>query len=108
MKKLREYKGVAYSPAANMWIHPKGQGFTRAASIIISDDLDLTDADHLHLMALKADPYEPVVTLERVVHAWHSDMQSRGFMGGFIRAAEIAELCSRLRNAFPHIDQEER
>jgi hypothetical protein len=101
MRKLRMYKGIYYYPDTGRW-HYCGISYKSAANVITNLPF-LSDDDHAPLMDLKKTPYEPVLTLGQVVHAWWE----RSDKGPFIRAADIEDLCSRLRNAFPNIDGED-
>jgi hypothetical protein len=101
MRKLRMYKGVTYN--CGFWYDRDGDRFSTAASLIVNNRDSFSDDDHAPLMDLKKTPYEPVLTLGQVVYAWWE----RSDKGPFIRAADIEDLCSRLRNAFPNIDGED-
>lgn len=101
MRKLRSYKGVWYGPERQRWKY-EGMTYASAAHVIINLPF-LGDDDHAALMDLKANPYEPVKTLDEVVlHALH---QTRNVYALTLeeRAKAITEI---LRTAFPHIDQE--
>lgn len=104
MRKLRNHKGVKYLQSDGCFKY-EGMTYKLAANVITNLPF-LTDDDHIPLMDIKKNPHEPAVTLEQVVHAWHNETQSRKFMDGRIHTTDIAELCSRLRNAFPNIDEE--
>jgi hypothetical protein len=101
-KNIRVYKGIIFDPTKKLWCSWNST-HESAASAIAWPPNGLTDDDHAPLMDLKKTPYEPVLTLGQVVHAWWE----RSGKGPFIRAADIEDLCSRLRNAFPNIDGED-
>jgi hypothetical protein len=127
MKKLREYKGVAYNPEIGRWLYDR-MTYLSAASLI-AEDPHFTDDDHAELMRLKAEPYEPEskVTLEDVVaQFWSLFEHQMGFrLRGSIEAEATRDLCKlirvhllverlrfnepedAIRTAFPHIDQEQ-
>jgi len=100
MRKLREYKGVTFDVRVeDRPFRYAGVWYESAAKIIATFPHIFTDEDHVELMYLKKDPYEPVPKLEDVVRDWVED--SRNFTRPF-----ISDLCYRLRTAFPHIDGE--
>lgn len=96
MKKLRTYKGVVFDPAIMEWRAGKWR-YETAASAVEAPYNGLSDDDHAALMDLKANPHEPVVTLNSVLQDWYISGSS-----------SLSDLRERLRAAFPHIDQEER
>ena len=108
MRKLRMYKGVAFDVRvedrpfryARVW-------YESAAKVIATFPHSFTDDDHVELMRLKAEPYEPVPRLEDVVYGWlKEEIECR--TGGTFPPINHWRLIDRLRAAFPHIDQEER
>jgi hypothetical protein len=104
MRKLRLYKGFAFNPVERMW-NCRGLRYGSAAEAIASPYHNLTDDDHDELMRLKADPYEPVPKLEDVVYGWlKEEIECR--IGGTFPPINHWRLIDRLREAFPHIDQE--
>jgi hypothetical protein len=103
MRKLREYKRVAYNPERGRWLYDY-LTYTSATSLI-AENPHFTDDDHAELMRLKADPYEPVPRLEDVVYGWlKEEIECR--TGGTFPPINHWRLIDRLRAAFPHIDQE--
>ena len=101
MRKPRPYKGIYYYPDTGRW-HYCGISYKSAANVITNLPF-LSDDDHAPLMDLKKNPYEPVMTFGQIVHGWWEHSSDRRF----IRAADIEDLCSRLRTAFPNIDGED-
>jgi len=99
MKKLREYKGVAFDPTKAVFLY-EGCHFGQAVDVIFHNSF-LTDDDHAELMWLKADPYEPVPTLEDVIESAYDEWR-----GGYSRTGYKELIAKRIREAFPHIDGE--
>ena len=101
--KLRTYKGVVFDPAIMEWRAGKWR-YETAASAVESPYNGLSDYDHAALMDLKANPHEPVVTLEDVLHDAYAE-----WLGVGSTSLTLSQfVANRLRTAFPHIDQEER
>jgi hypothetical protein len=105
---LRRHKDWVYDPKMQVfrvWEHI--HGFRKAASAIHHSHTVLDDDDHAPLMALKADPYEPVVTLEDVVMKYldHALEAGKGRVGGWVGTVKLSHTtATAIRTAFPHID----
>ncbi len=108
MRKLRTYKGVTFDPAKAVFLY-EGCRFGHAVDVIFHarDPACIssfrTDDDHAELMRLKAEPYEDVQTLEEVIESAYVEWRV-GFSGTGYREL----IAKRIRQSFPHIDQEER
>jgi hypothetical protein len=103
MKKLRVYKGIVFDPAKEMWYSARSAHKSAASAVEWSYN-GLSDDDHAALMDLKANPYEPAVTLEDVVK---EALRSTRSVHLTVEEREMA-IVGMIRTAFPHIDQEER
>lgn len=101
MKKLRSYKGVLYNPGGKRWVYDY-LTYPSAASLI-ADHTHFTDADHAELMRLKEEPYEKAPRLEDVIESAYEEWR-----GGYSRTGYKELIAWRIRQSFPHIDQEER
>jgi len=103
MRKLREYKGVTYH-SGGWWANGYQYKGSRAASAIISyRSHDLTDDDHPELMRLKEESYKKAPRLEDVIESAYDEWR-----GGYSRTGYKELIAWRIRQSFPHIDQEER
>ena len=96
-RKLREYKGVTYEDGAfrvvlggNKW------AFQTVAALIAGFPNSFTDADHAPIYALKDDPYEPVETVEDVLHEMYNALGA----SEIILPEYHEEVITRLRAAF--------
>jgi hypothetical protein len=90
MRKLREYRGVAYDPIGR-WLYDY-LAYTSAASLI-AENPHFTDDDHAELMRLKADPYEKVPRLEDVIESAYDEWR-----GGYSRAGYKELIAKRIRD----------
>ena len=89
-RRLREYKGVTYQDGA---FHYSAHWSPRFSAIRACVDFICTadDADHAALLDIKANPYEPVETLEDVVREW---LRSHSFR---VENEPFTDLCTRIR-----------
>ncbi len=99
MRKLRAYKGVWYGPDTQRW-QCEGIMYRYAANVITSLPF-MSDDDHPELMRLKAEPYEPMPRLEDVIESAYEEWR-----GGYSRTGHKELIAWRIRQSFPHIDQE--
>jgi hypothetical protein len=70
-RRLREYKGVTYTPDTKLWWSPSKQSVASSVAEAVCKFDGFTDADHAALLALRDDPWELVETLEDVVREWY-------------------------------------
>jgi hypothetical protein len=99
MPKLREYNGVVYKDGE--WYNEHGLSYRNVFQALSIFFEDAVDEDHIALLDLKNNPYEPIQTLEDVVNEWNEAEWVRQ------RESEYAlqELCKYIREAFPDIDK---
>lgn len=90
---VASYKGVTYRDGKWWYCGAHGKS---VASLISSFPSTFSDDDWEPLLALKDAP--PPVTVEGVVREWDRAPV------GITRDEELADLCGRLRLAFPHLD----
>jgi hypothetical protein len=101
MRKPRPYKGIYYYPDTGRW-HYCGISYKSAANVITNLQF-LSDDDHAPLMDLKKTPYEPVLTLEDILESSYKEWVAFP-MGNISQLSEF--VAKRIREAFPHIDEE--
>lgn len=95
-RRLRSHKGVTYRDNC---FYVNGQPYaTVACAISNNTSAGLRDEDFAALLDLKANPYEPMPTLESVLDSWADECTY------ITHDARYADLCARLRAAFPHIE----
>lgn len=104
MKKLRMYKGVTYN--CGFWYDRAGDCFSTAASVIVNNRDSFSDADHAPLMDLKKTPYEPTPKLEDVLESAYMEWNASRNTGVTMFSNLFQFTARRIRNAFPHIDEE--
>lgn len=108
MRKLREYKGVVFDPAKAVFLY-EGCRFGQAVDVVVHARYPAcsssfhTDDDHAELMRLKAEPYEKAPRLEDVIESAYEEWRD-----GYPRTGYKELIAWRIRQSFPHIDQEER
>ena len=93
VRKLREVKGVTYQDG-RWWYNDFD--YRTVSSLIARWNVTFTDADHAAIYALKADPFEPVESVEDVLR---DAMRSSFVCGGAITPEMVAKFAARLRAA---------
>jgi hypothetical protein len=106
-RRLREYRGVEYTPDTKLWWSPSKQSVASSAAEAVCKFDGFTDSDHAAILALRDDPYLPVPTLEPILqdalaHAFAAGRHEvLHWQGTKSLAASTADTITR---AFPHLD----
>jgi hypothetical protein len=104
MRKPRPYKGIYYYPDTGRW-HYCGISYKSAANVITNLQF-LSDEDHAPLMDLKKTPYEPAPKLEDILESAYMEWNASRNTGVTMFSNLFQFTARRIRNAFPHIDEE--
>ncbi len=112
MPKLREYNGVVYKDGE--WYNEHGLSYRNVFQALSIFFEDAVDEDHIALLDLKNNPYEPIQTLEDVVELWHKEsgwhpelcVRLRTWMAQSIHDEGLATIGAKNEQYFHHSDME--